>query len=117
MSKVREHTIALKKKAAKEYEETIHKGLNDSTLSYDREISKLEKQMSEVQNLVGTPKKSQQQSTTDFLKMSFSPPKKDIVQMLTPQKEPISTAITPYKERQSTLDFLMGGTPKKHHNN
>jgi hypothetical protein len=87
--------------------------LNDSTLAYDREISKLEKQMSEVQNLVGKPKKPQQQSTTDFLKMSFSPPNKDIVQMLTPQKEPTSTAITSYKERQSTLDFLMGETPKK----
>ena len=33
--------------------------------------------------------------------------------MLTPQKEPISTAITPYKEKQSTLDFLIGGTPQK----
>jgi hypothetical protein len=33
--------------------------------------------------------------------------------MLTPQKDKTSTAITPYKEKQSTLDFLMGGTPKK----
>jgi hypothetical protein len=55
----------------------------------------------------------QQQSTTDFLNMSFSPPKKDIVEMMTPQKEPTSTAITPYKERQSIVDFLLGGTPKK----
>ena len=45
--------------------------------------------------------------------MNFTPPKRDIVQMLTPQKEPTSTAITPYKEKQSTLDFLMGGTPQK----
>ncbi len=58
-----------------------------------------------------------QQSTAEFLNISFSPPKKDIVQMLTPQKEPTSTAITPYKEKQSTLDFLIGGTPKEHHNN
>ncbi len=49
--------------------------------------------------------------------MSFTPPKKDIVEMLTPQKERQSTAITPYKGQQSTLEFLMGGTPKKHHNN
>ncbi len=45
--------------------------------------------------------------------MSFSPPKKDIVEMITPQKEPTSTAITPYKEIQSIVDFLLGGTPKK----
>ncbi len=45
--------------------------------------------------------------------MSFSPPKKDIVQMLTPNKEPTSTAITPYKENKSFLDFVMGGTRQK----
>ena len=45
--------------------------------------------------------------------MDFTPPKKDIVQMLTPHKEPISSAITPYKENTSFLDFLMGGTPQK----
>jgi hypothetical protein len=45
--------------------------------------------------------------------MSFTPPKKDIVQMLTPSKERQTTAITPYKGQQSTLDFLIGGTPQK----
>ena len=35
------------------------------------------------------------QSTTDFLNMTFTPPKKDIVQMLTPEKERQSTALTP----------------------
>jgi hypothetical protein len=42
-----------------------------------------------VQNITKTKhhlKKKTQQSTTDFLKMDFTPPKKDIVQMLTPQK-------------------------------
>ena len=57
--------------------------------------------------------KPKQQSTTDFLNMSFTPPKKDIVQMLTPSKERQTTAITPYKGQQSTLDFLIGGTPQK----
>jgi hypothetical protein len=45
--------------------------------------------------------------------MSFTPPKKDIVEMLTPSKERKSTALTPYKGQQSTLDFLIGGTPQK----
>ena len=54
-----------------------------------------------------------QQSTTDFLNMSFPTPKKDIVQMLTPQKEPMSSSIIPYKENTSLLDFVMGGTPQK----
>ena len=49
--------------------------------------------------------------------MTFTPPKRDIVEMMTPSKERTSTAITPYKGQQSTLEFLMGGTPKKHHNN
>jgi hypothetical protein len=53
------------------------------------------------------------QSTADFLNMSFTPPKKDIVEMMTPQKEKESTALTPYKGQQSTLDFLIGGTPQK----
>ena len=57
--------------------------------------------------------KPKQQSTTDFLNMSFTPPKKDIVQMLTPSKEGQTTAIIPYKGQQSTLDFLIGGTPQK----
>jgi hypothetical protein len=58
--------LFLYKKAAKEYEDKIHEGLNKSTLSYDREISKLEIQMNEVQNLGGTPKKPQQRSTAEF---------------------------------------------------
>ena len=33
--------------------------------------------------------------------------------MMTPSKERTSTAITPYKGQQSTLEFLMGGTPQK----
>ena len=45
--------------------------------------------------------------------MAFTPPKRDIVEMMTPQKEPTSTAITPYKENRSLLDFVMGGTPQK----
>ncbi len=45
--------------------------------------------------------------------MSFTPPKRDIVEMMTPKKGPKSTAIVPYKGPQSTLDFLIGGTPKK----
>ena len=53
------------------------------------------------------------QSTADFLNMSFEPPKKDIIEMMTPQKEKESTALTPYKGQQSTLDFLIGGTPQK----
>ena len=45
--------------------------------------------------------------------MTFTPPKRDIVEMLTPQKERQSTELTPYKGQQSTLDFLIGGTPQK----
>jgi hypothetical protein len=45
--------------------------------------------------------------------MSFTPPKKDIVEMLTPSKERKSTALTPYKGQQSTLDFLIRGSPQK----
>jgi hypothetical protein len=45
--------------------------------------------------------------------MDFTPPKKDIVQMLTPQKEPMSSSIIPYKENRSFLDFVMGGTPQR----
>ena len=54
-----------------------------------------------------------QQSTTEFLNMSFEPPKRDIVEMMTPQTEIKSTALTPYKENKSFLDFLIGGTPQK----
>jgi hypothetical protein len=54
-----------------------------------------------------------QQSTAEFLNMSFTPPKRDIVEMMTPSKERTSTAITPYKGTQSTLEFLIGGTPQK----
>ena len=111
MQKVREQTALLKKKKhEKEYEDKIHKGLNESAAAYEREISKLEEQVSGVKKKREAPK---QQSTTDFLNMSFTPPKKDIVQMLTPSKERQTTAITPYKGQQSTLDFLIGGTPQK----
>ncbi len=59
-------------------------------------------------------KASQPQSTTDFLNMTFTPPKRDIVEMMTPSQEPTtSTAITPYRENISFLDFLIGGTPQK----
>jgi hypothetical protein len=58
-------------------------------------------------------KTASQQSTTDFLNMSFTPPKKDIVEMMTPAKETKSTAIVPYKENKSFLDFVVGGTPQK----
>ena len=111
MQKVREQTALLKKKKhEKEYEDKIHKGLNESAAAYEREISKLEEQVSGVKKKIIKPK---QQSTTDFLNMSFTPPKKDIVQMLTPSKEGQTTAIIPYKGQQSTLDFLIGGTPQK----
>ena len=53
-----------------------------------------------------------QQSTTDFLNMSFTPPKRDIVEMMTPSKTK-STAIIPYRENKSFLDFVMGGSPAK----
>ena len=111
MQKVREQTALLKKKKhEKEYEDKIHKGLNESAAAYEREISKLEEQVSGAKKKIMKPK---QQSTTDFLNMSFTPPKKDIVQMLTPSKEGQTTAIIPYKGQQSTLDFLIGGTPQK----
>ena len=54
-----------------------------------------------------------QQSTAEFLNMSFTPPKRDIVEMMTPSKERTSTAITPYKGTQSTLEFFIGWTPQK----
>jgi len=58
-------------------------------------------------------KKEAQQSTAEFLNMSFTPPKRDIVEMMTPSKGPTSTALTPYKENKSFLDFVMGGTPQR----
>ena len=86
----------------------------EDTDYYDYEPEEKQKPMSEINpKKIENEVKPQQQSTSDFLKMNFTPPKRDIVQMLTPQKEPTSTAITPYKEKQSTLDFLMGGTPQK----
>jgi hypothetical protein len=49
MQKVREQTALLKKKKhEKEYEDKIHKGLNESSAAYEREISKLEEQVSGV---------------------------------------------------------------------
>ena len=52
MKKVREQTALLKKKKQeKEFEDKIHKGLNDSADAYEREISKLEKQISTVKNI------------------------------------------------------------------
>ena len=50
--------------------------------------------------------KPKQQSTTDFLNMSFTPPKKDIVQMLTPSKERQTTAIIPYKRSTKYIRFF-----------
>ena len=67
-----------------------------------KESKKMEKEVS-----------PQKQSTTDFLNLSFTPPKKDIVEMMTPSKDTTSTAITPYKGNKSLLDFVVGGTPKK----
>ena len=58
-------------------------------------------------------KEVKQQSTTDFLNMSFTPPKKDIVDMMTPNKDAKSTAIIPYRENKSFLDFAIGGSPAK----
>ena len=58
-------------------------------------------------------KEVKQQSTTDFLNMSFTPPKRDIVDMMTPNKDAKSTAIIPYKENKSLLDFAIGGSPAK----
>jgi len=58
-------------------------------------------------------KEVKQQSTTDFLNMSFTPPKRDIVEMMTPNKDAKSTAIIPYRENKSLLDFAIGGTPAK----
>ena len=114
MKKVREQTALLKKKKQeKEFEDKIHKGLNDSADAYEREISKLEKQISTVKNIPKTPIKKTQQSTTDFLNMTFTPPKRDIVEMMTPQKESTSSAIIPYRENRSLLDFAIGGTPQK----
>jgi hypothetical protein len=87
------------------------------------EIGQIETQIAGIENQVQKASKqeakrlkkkaSQPQSTTDFLNMTFTPPKRDIVQMLTPQKERQTTELTPYKGQQSTLDFLIGGTPQK----
>ena len=45
--------------------------------------------------------------------MAFTPPKRDIVEMMTPQKESTPSAIIPYRENRSLLDFAIGGTPQK----
>ncbi len=45
--------------------------------------------------------KPKQQSTTDFSNMSFTPPKRDIVEMMTPNKDAKSIAIIPYRENKS----------------
>jgi hypothetical protein len=109
MKKVREQTALLKKKKQeKEFEDKIHKGLNESEAAYEREISKLETQVNGIKKRI-----KPQQSTAEFLNMTFTPPKRDIVEMMTPQKEPITTALTPYRENRSLLDFAIGGTPQK----
>jgi hypothetical protein len=77
------------------------------------EIGQIETKLSEIEKQVQKKKASQARSTTEFLNMSFTPPKKHIVEMLTPSKERKSTALTPHQGQQSTLDFLIGGTPKK----
>ena len=66
-----------------------------------------------LKTLLKHPPPKTQQSTTDFLNMAFTSPKRDIVEMMTPQKEPITTALTPYRENRSLLDFAIGGTPQK----
>ena len=56
MQKVREQTALLKKKKhEKEYEDKIHKGLNESAAAYEREISKLEEQVSGVKKKIMKP--------------------------------------------------------------
>ena len=52
-------------------------------------------------------------SSAEFLNMAFTPPKRDIVEMMTPQKESTSSSIIPYRENRSLLDFAIGGTPQK----
>jgi hypothetical protein len=60
MQKVREQTALLKKKKhEKEYEDKIHKGLNESATAYEHEISKLEGQVSGV-------KKNNETKTTKY---------------------------------------------------
>ena len=49
----------------------------------------------------------------DFLNLSFSPPKRDIVEMMTPKKDTTSSEIIPYRENKSFLDFVVGGSPAK----
>lgn len=66
-----------------------------------KEAKKIEKEVS-----------PQKQSTADFLNLTFTPPKRDIVEMMTPSK-PTSTAIVPYRENKSLLEFVAGGTPQK----
>jgi len=81
-----------------------------------KESKKLEKETTPPKSTTKEAAKKETappQSTADFLNMSFTPPKRDIVEMMTPQKEKESTALTPYKGQQSTLDFLIGGTPQK----
>ena len=80
------------------------------------EIGQMETQIAGIENLVQTTKrlkKKAPQSTADFLNLTFSPPKRDIVEMMTPKKDAKSTAIIPYRENKSLLDFVMGGTPQR----
>jgi hypothetical protein len=98
-------------KAATKLQKVIRGKLTRNNIS--NEIGQMETKLSEIEKQVKKKKASQAQSTTDFLNMTFTPPTKDIVEMLTPQKERKSTALTPYKGPQSTLDFLIGGTPQK----
>ncbi len=82
-----------------------------------KESKKLEKETAPPKSTTKEAAKKEiapSQSTAEFLNMSFSPPKKDIVEMMTPQKEKESTAIVPFKENKSMLDFVIGGaTPKR----
>ncbi len=55
----------------------------------------------------------QKQSRTDFFNLTFTPPKRDILEMMTPSKEKNSTAWIPYRENKSLLDFIAGGSPSK----
>jgi hypothetical protein len=116
--KMEKETAPNQDKAATKLQKVMRGKITRNKIS--NEIGQMETQIAGIENLVQTTKqlkKKAPQSTADFLNLSFSPPKRDIVEMMTPKKDTTSSEIIPYRENKSFLDFVVGGSPaKKKHN-
>jgi hypothetical protein len=112
--KMEKETAPNQDKAATKLQKVMRGKITRNKIS--NEIGQMETQIAGIENLVQTTKqlkKKAPQSTADFLNLSFSPPKRDIVEMMTPKKDTTSSEIIPYRENKSFLDFVVGGSPAK----